>query len=50
MLKHVNENNFEEEVLNSKKAVLVDFFGDMVWTMSNARSCVRENRKFKSRF
>lgn len=26
MLKHVNENNFEEEVLNSKKAVLVDFF------------------------
>ena len=26
MLKHVDENNFEEEVLNSKKAVLVDFF------------------------
>lgn len=25
MLKHVDENNFEEEVLNSKKAVLVDF-------------------------
>ena len=26
MLKHVDENNFEEEVLNAKKAVLVDFF------------------------
>lgn len=26
MLKHVNSENFEKEVLNSKKAILVDFF------------------------
>lgn len=26
MLKHVNTNNFEKEVLNSEKVVLVDFF------------------------
>ena len=26
MLKHINEENFEEEVLRSKDAILVDFF------------------------
>lgn len=26
MLKHVNEENFEDEVLNSKGIILVDFF------------------------
>ena len=26
MLKHINEENFEEEVLKSKDAILVDFF------------------------
>lgn len=26
MIKHINKNNFQDEVLNSKKPVLVDFF------------------------
>lgn len=26
MIKHINKNNFEDEVLNSKRPVLVDFF------------------------
>ncbi len=26
MIKHINKNNFNDEVLNSKKVVLVDFF------------------------
>lgn len=26
MLKHVNEENFEEEVINSREPILVDFF------------------------
>ena len=26
MLKHVNSKNFQEEVINSQRAVLVDFF------------------------
>lgn len=26
MIKHVNNKNFDNEVLNSKKAILVDFF------------------------
>ncbi len=26
MIKHINKNNFQDEVLNSKRPVLVDFF------------------------
>ena len=26
MLKHINEENFEQEILNSKELILVDFF------------------------
>lgn len=29
MLKHINENDFEKEVLKSNKAILVDFFA--IW-------------------
>jgi thioredoxin 1 len=28
MLKHVNENNFEKEVLKNDKLILVDFYAD----------------------
>ncbi len=28
MLKHVNENNFEQEILQNEKVVLVDFYAD----------------------
>ena len=40
---NVNKNNFNQEVLNSDKPVLMDFLGSLVWSLPHGSSSGRGN-------
>lgn len=50
MLKHVNEENFEAEVINSKSIVLVDFFATWCGPCQKLGPVLEEIAKAKTDF
>ncbi len=43
----ITKENFRQEVMNTDKPVLLDFWASMVRTMPNNRSCYRTDCKGK---
>ena len=43
MVQHVSEVEFNEVVLKYEGVVLVDFWGNMVWSLQNDSPCSRRS-------